>query len=556
MNFNVLSNRYKSERNVMYAKSGAVATSNPQAAQAGLDILRKGGNAVDAAVATAAALAVTEPTSNGIGGDAYSLVWIESEKKLYGLNSSGFAPELMTKEAYGDLKKMPRHGFGAITVPGIPAAWAELNKKFGKLSLYECLKPAINYAKEGYIVYPNVAKLWEESFEDYSNDLKELEKLPKDRVKKDVEAELVDKELLKEWFDTFTIDGKAPQAGDIFRCEAQAKTLEEIANTGAESFYRGRIAELIDEHSRKFGGMIRKSDLEKYYPQWVEPISTNYKGYDICEIPPNGHGITVLIALNILKELELDEEKETVDNIHKMIECMKLAFADSKKYVTDPKKMTVSVDAMLNQEYAKRRSELIGEKAVFPEAGEPFCGGTVYMCTADKDGNMVSHIQSNYMNFGSGVVIPGTGIALHNRGNNFSLEENHDNIVEPFKKPYHTIIPGFIKQNGEAVGAFGVMGAFMQPQGQFQAVTNLIDFAMNPQEALDAPRWQWIDGMKIEVEVDMKAGIAEGLKEKGHDVKVISDKINMGRGQIILKNEKGGYICGTEKRCDGHVAVY
>lgn len=556
MNFNVLSNRYKSERNVMYAKSGAVATSNPQAAQAGLDILRKGGNAVDAAVATAAALAVTEPTSNGIGGDAYSLVWIESEKKLYGLNSSGFAPELMTKEAYGDLKKMPRHGFGAITVPGIPAAWAELNKKFGKLSLYECLKPAIDYAKEGYIVYPNVAKLWEESFEDYSNDLKELEKLPKDRVKKDVEAELVDKELLKEWFDTFTIDGKAPQAGDIFKCEAQAKTLEEIANTGAESFYRGRIAELIDEHSRKFGGMIRKSDLEKYYPQWVEPISTNYKGYDICEIPPNGHGITVLIALNILKELELDEEKETVDNIHKMIECMKLAFADSKKYVTDPKKMTVSVDAMLNQEYAKRRSELIGEKAVFPEAGELFCGGTVYMCTADKDGNMVSHIQSNYMNFGSGVVIPGTGIALHNRGNNFSLEENHDNIVEPFKKPYHTIIPGFIKQNGEAVGAFGVMGAFMQPQGQFQAVTNLIDFAMNPQEALDAPRWQWIDGMKIEVENDMKTGIAEGLKEKGHDVKVVSDKINMGRGQIILKNEKGGYICGTEKRCDGHVAVY
>ena len=481
MNFNVLSNRYKSERNVMYAKSGAVATSNPQAAQAGLDILRKGGNAVDAAVATAAALAVTEPTSNGIGGDAYSLVWIESEKKLYGLNSSGFAPELMTKEAYKGLEKMPRHGFGAVTVPGIPAAWAELNRKFGKLSLYECLKPAIDYSREGYIVYPNVAKLWEESFEDYSNDLKELEKLPKDRVKKDVEAELVDKELLKEWFDTFTIDGKAPQAGDVFKCEAQAKTLEEIANTGAESFYRGRIAELIDEHSRKFGGMIRKSDLEKYHPQWVEPISTNYKGYDICEIPPNGHGITVLIALNILKELELDEEKETVDNIHKMIECMKLAFADSKKYVTDPKKMTVSVDAMLNQEYAKKRSELIGEKAVFPEAGEPFCGGTVYMCTADKDGNMVSHIQSNYMNFGSGVVIPGTGIALHNRGNNFSLDENHDNIVEPFKKPYHTIIPGFIKQNGEAVGAFGVMGAVMQPQGQFQVVTNLMDFAMNPQ---------------------------------------------------------------------------
>lgn len=554
MEFNVLSNRYKSDRNVMYAKNGAVATSNPQAAQAGLDILRKGGNAVDAAVATAATLAVTEPTSNGIGGDAYSLVWIESEKKLYGLNASGFAPELMSKESYKGLKEMPRHGFGAVTVPGIPAAWAELNNKFGKLSLYECLKPAIDYAREGYIVFPNVAKLWKESFEDYSNDLKNLNDIKID--KKEIEAELVDKELLKEWFKTFTIDNRPPKAGEIFRCEEQAKTLEEIANTNAESFYRGRIADLIDSHSKKFGGMIRKSDLEKYYPQWVEPISTNYKDYDICEIPPNGHGITVLMALNILKELELDKDKETVSNIHKMIECMKLAFADSKKYVTDREKMSISVDAMLNQSYAKERSNLIEEKAILPKSGEPFCGGTVYMCTADKDGNMVSHIQSNYMNFGSGVVIPNTGIALHNRGNNFSLDENHDNIVEPFKKPYHTIIPGFIKKDGEAVGSFGVMGAFMQPQGQFQVVTNLIDFNMNPQEALDAPRWQWINDMNIEIEDDMQEDIAKGLKERGHSVKVISDKINMGRGQIILKNDNGGYICGTEKRCDGSVAIY
>lgn len=556
MEFNVLSNRYKSERNVMYAKNGAVATSNPQAAQAGLEILKKGGNAVDAAVATAATLAVTEPTSNGIGGDAYSLVWIESEKKLYGLNASGFAPELMTKEAYKGLEKMPRHGFGAVTVPGIPSAWAELNKKFGKLSLYECLKPAIDYAREGYIVYPNVAKLWKESFEDYTNDLKEIDNIKTPIEKKEIEINLTDKDILKDWFDTFTINKKAPNAGDIFKCEEQAKTLEEIAITNAESFYRGRIADLIDKHSKKFGGMIRKSDLERYRPQWVEPISTNYKGYDIYEIPPNGHGITVLMALNILKELNLDEEKETVDNIHKMIECMKLAFADSKKYVTDREKMSVSVDEMLNQSYAKKRSELIKDKAILPKAGEPFCGGTVYLCTSDKDGNMVSHIQSNYMNFGSGVVIPNTGIALHNRGNNFSLDENHDNVVEPFKKPYHTIIPGFIKKDDAAIGCFGVMGAFMQPQGQFQVLTNLIDFNMNPQEALDAPRWQWIDGMSIEIEDDMKENIANGLKEKGHDVKVVSDKINMGRGQIILKNKNGGYICGTEKRCDGSVAIY
>lgn len=384
MKFNAYQHKYSSIRNVVYAKNGAVATSTPLASQAGLEILKKGGNAVDAAVATAATLAVVEPTSNGIGGDAYALVWIEEEKRLYGLNSSGFAPENMELKNYNNMKEMPKYGFGAVTVPGIPAAWSELNKKYGKLSLMECLSPAINYAREGYVVSPNVAKVWKKSYELY-------------------EKELIGEEF-KPWFDTFSKDGKAPEAGDIFICEEQASTLEEIANTQAESFYRGRLADKIDEYSKKFNGAIRKSDLECFYPTWVEPISTEYKGYKIFEIPPNGHGITVLMALNILKELELEGNIENVEDIHKIIESLKLAFADSKTYVTDIEHMKVKIQELLSQEYAKKRSLLIDNKeALYPTAGEPYCGGTVYLCTADKDGNMVSYIQSNYINFGSGL---------------------------------------------------------------------------------------------------------------------------------------------------------
>lgn len=356
MKFNAYQHKYSSIRNVVYAKNGAVATSTPLASQAGLEILKKGGNAVDAAVATAATLAVVEPTSNGIGGDAYALVWIEEEKRLYGLNSSGFAPENMELKNYNNMKEMPKYGFGAVTVPGIPAAWSELNKKYGKLSLMECLSPAINYAREGYVVSPNVAKVWKKSYELY-------------------EKELIGEEF-KPWFDTFSKDGKAPEAGDIFICEEQASTLEEIANTQAESFYRGRLADKIDEYSKKFNGAIRKSDLECFYPTWVEPISTEYKGYKIFEIPPNGHGITVLMALNILKELELEGNIENVEDIHKIIESLKLAFADSKTYVTDIEHMKVKIQELLSQEYAKKRSLLIDNKeALYPTAGEPYCGG-------------------------------------------------------------------------------------------------------------------------------------------------------------------------------------
>ncbi|MCR1821166.1 gamma-glutamyltransferase [Terrisporobacter muris] len=537
MNFTSSKNKYNSIRNVVYGKNGAVATSTPIAAGAGLDILKKGGNSVDAAIATAACLTVVEPTGCGIGGDAYALVWIEKEKKLYGLNSSGFAPERMKLKEYEGMTAMPKYGFGAVTVPGIPAAWAELNRKYGKLSLLECLKPAINYARDGYAVGKTVSKLWQTAYDEY-------------------EENLVGEEY-KYWFDTFGKKGRAPRAGEIFKCEEMAATLEEIGRTNSESFYRGSLADKIDEFSRRYNGFIRKSDLEKFYPQWVEPISTEYKGYNVFEIPPNGHGITVLMALNILKGFDLDNNRENLDNYHKIIESLKLAFADSKSYVTDIKEMKVKVEALLNEEYAKERRKLISSKAIEPVCGDPYSPGTVYLCSGDKEGNMVSYIQSNYTEFGSGLVVPGTGIALHNRGNNFSLDKNHVNVVKPFKKPYHTIIPGFLCKNNEAVGAFGVMGAFMQPQGQLQVLTNLIDFNMNPQEALDAPRWQWIKGKEIQVESDINEEIVEGLRQKGHEITVMDDFTNMGKGQIILKNaESGSYVCATEKRCDGYVAAW
>lgn len=537
MNFTSLKNRYNSIRNVVYGKNGVVATSTPIAAQSGLDILKKGGNAVDAAIATAACLTVVEPTGCGIGGDAYALVWIEKEKKLYGLNSSGFAPEKMKLEEYGEMTSMPKYGFGAVTVPGIPGAWAELSRKYGKLSLLECLDSAIDYARNGYPVAQTVSQLWQKVYDEYSENLHSEE--------------------YKYWFETFGKKGRAPKAGEIFKCEDMAVTLEEIGKTNSESFYRGNLAEKIDEFSRRYNGFIRKSDLARFYPEWVEPISTDYKGYSVFEIPPNGHGITVLMALNILKDLHLEDKREDVENYHKIIESLKLAFADSKSYVTDISEMNVRVKDLLNEEYAAKRRELIGDCAIEPICGEPYSPGTVYLCCGDKDGNMVSYIQSNYTEFGSGLVVPGTGIALHNRGNNFSLDKNHVNVVKPFKKPYHTIIPGFLCKNNEAVGAFGVMGAFMQPQGQLQVLTNLIDFNLNPQEALDAPRWQWIKGREIEVESDMKEEIVVGLRGKGHEVKVMEDFTNMGKGQIILKDPGvGSYVCATEKRCDGYVATW
>lgn len=303
------------------------------------------------------------------------------------------------------------------------------------------------------------------------------------------------------WRQVFLKEDGAPyRSGDIFRWEEYAQTLEELAATNCESYYRGALMEKIVAFSRETGGHFSEEDFRNYHPEWVEPISTDYKGYRVWEIPPNGHGITVLMALNILKGLSMPEQRDCPETYHKILESIKLAFADTKTYVADPKYMKTRVEDLLSEEYAAKRRALITDKAILPEAGDPSCGGTVYLCTADPQGNMVSFIQSNYTTFGSGVAIPGTGISLQNRGGNFSLDEQSDNCLAGGKRSYHTIIPGFLTKDGKAVGPFGVMGAFMQPQGHVQVIVNTIDYHMNPQECLDAPRMQWIGGKHIQLE--------------------------------------------------------
>ena len=535
MEFDALKNSYPSRRSVVYGRRGMVCTSQPLAAQAGLDIIKKGGNAIDAAIATAACMTVLEPTSNGIGSDAFALVWTQG--KLHGLNASGKAPMEISAQKIRDLgfDDIPKRGWIPVMVPGAPSAWAELSQKFGRLPLTETLAPAIGYAEQGYPISPVTAYAWGKAFKQFSEIFKGY--------------------CFKGWFETFAPNGRAPKAGEIWKSPDHAKTLREIAETGAKSFYQGALADKMDDFSRRTGGYLRKSDLESYWCEWVAPISTNYRGYDVWEIPPNGNGVVALMALNILKGFEFSY-RDCADTIHKQLEAMKLAFVDGKRYVADPRYMKVTVEELLSEEYAAKRRALIGHDAIMPEPGTPKSGGTIYLCTADGEGNMVSYIQSNYQGFGSGVVIPGTGIALQNRGANFCMDESMENCIGPGKKAFHTIIPSFLTKDGQAVGPFGVMGGFMQPQGHVQVVTNTIDFLMNPQEALDAPRWQWVGEKKIHVERGFPYGVTEELVRRGHEISVLAESGTFGRGQIIWRDEHG-VLCGaSEPRADGMVAAW
>ena len=535
MNFNTHYQPYPSNRYTQVASKGMVATSQPLAANVGLDILKKGGNAVDAAIATAACLTVVEPTSNGIGSDAFALVWIKEDKHLYGINGSGFAPKEITADKIKGrgFKEMPKYGWLPVMVPGAPATWAALSERFGNLSLEDTLAPAVDYALNGYPVSPVLGYFWKKAFDKYKK-LKGIE--------------------FEEWFKTFAPKSKAPKIGEIVKLKNHSETLKEIGKTNAESFYRGKIADKIDKSSKINGGYLRKEDLENYKVQLVDPISLNYNGYDICEIPPNGQGIVALMGLNILKGFDF-KEKDSLDTYHKQFEAMKLAFADGKKYITDPKYMKVKSEDLLNEEYGKERRNLITNTAEDPDPGIPPSSGTVYLSTADKEGNMVSFIQSNYMGFGSGIVVEDTGIALQNRGADFSLNKEDHNYLEPGKKSYHTIIPGFIMKDGDAVGPFGVMGGYMQPQGHIQVAMNLIDFNLNPQMALDAPRWQWIEGKKFMVEPNFPKYLLKGLEEKGHQLTTSNNCDTFGRGQIIIRKGEA-YFGGTESRTDGTIAMY
>jgi gamma-glutamyltranspeptidase/glutathione hydrolase len=527
---------YPSRRFVVHGRNGIVATSQYLAAQAGLGALKNGGNAIDAAVAAAACLTVVEPCSNGIGGDAFALVWTKG--KLYGLNSSGAAPLSLSAEKLVSLghKTMPQFGWEAVTVPGIPGAWAELSRRFGRLKLIDAMQNAILYAREGFAVSPVVAAGWNTAAEAYRSRL--------------------EAPLARHWYETFTRQGKAPKSGEIFRLPHHADTLEEIARTEAESFYRGELAARIASFARNTGGYITEADLAAFAPQWVEPLSVTYRGHEVWELPPNGHGLVALMALNILEGFDKFTPGDA-EGLHRQIEAVKLAFTDGLEYIADPAFMRIGTDELLSPEYAAKRRALIRKNAITPAPGTFGDHGTVYLAAADGEGNMVSYIQSNYMGFGSGLVVPGTGIALHNRGANFSLDDNSPNCLSPGKKPYHTIIPGFLTREGKPVGPFGVMGGFMQPQGHVQVIVNMLDYELNPQAALDAPRWRWDEGLEILVEESFDGALMRQLLDRGHNVNRDATAPGaFGRGQIILRDKEGVLTAGTEPRADSAAAVW
>ena len=538
--FDPLTHKYSSMRYPLYARGGMVNCSSPQAASAGLEVLLKGGNAMDAAVAAAAALTVVEPTSNGLGSDAFALIWAEKEKRLYGLNSSGRSPmlasvERVRKDHSVQGNKMPHRGWAPVTVPGAVKAWTAIIERFGRLSLSDDLAPAVKYAADGYPCALNLSHDWNRAFHRFREELKEP--------------------CFDPWFSTFAPGGRVYEPGETVRLPDHAAALEEIGRTNGDTFYKGRIAHKIDSESVKYGGYLRYEDLAAHEAVWVEPISVNYRGYDVCEIPPNGQGIVALMALNIMKEFSF-EEKDSGETCHRQIEAVKMGFADAFRTVTDPAYMTADHHEFLRPEYGASRAAEMTDRAQIWTDRLPPQSGTVYLCCADHEGNMVSFIQSNYMGFGSGIVVDGTGIALQNRGADFSLDPADINCLQPGKRSYHTIIPGFLMKDGRPVGPFGVMGGYMQPQGHVQVISNLIDFGLNPQQALDAPRWQWMRDGRVTVEESFDRSIVQSLAERGHDVRVDPDTASFGRGQIIIRLDNGALAGGTESRTDSNIACF
>ena len=527
---------HPSRRIPIYARNGMVAASSALASAAGLAMLRQGGNAVDAIVATAAALTVLEPTSNGLGSDAFALVW--QNNALHGLNASGPAPQAISIEkvlARHGGPAMPRYGWTPVTVPGAVGAWAALSARFGKLPFATLLEPAIAYASEGYPVPPMLAFLWGEAFQT----LREHCTGPE----------------FAAWYSTFAPQGRAPLAGEIVRLPHHARSLQAIAQSRAEDFYRGDLAARIAAESAAFDGYLSAADLAAFQPQWVDPISVSYRGCELWEIPPNGQGITALMALNILKEFPL-ESLDAVEARHLQWEAMKLAFADARHYVTDNRHMAVDYHNFLEPAFGAARARQITSQAALPAPVQLPKGGTVYLCAADAQGNMVSYIQSNYMGFGSGIVVRDTGIALQNRGADFSLDPQHANCLQPGKKTYHTIIPAFITKGGRPIGPMGVMGAYMQPQGHVQVMCNLVDFKLNPQQALDAPRWQWVGDRRVLVEPSFPVETARQLAGKGHEVEVALQSTSFGRGQLILRLDNNVLVGAAEPRTDSNIACY
>jgi gamma-glutamyltranspeptidase/glutathione hydrolase len=504
----------------------AVATSQPLATSAGVQMLQSGGNAIDAALAAAIALTVVEPTSNGIGGDLFAIVW--DGLTLHGLNASGRSPAACTRERFDQFDTMPLRGWFSVTVPGAVSGWVELSRRFGKLSFRKLFEPAIAYARGGFPVSPITAVAWQRSF---------------DRLKE-----------FPDWRATFAPGGAAPAAGERFASEAHARTLQEIALTSGESFYRGDLARQLADYAAGSGGPLTRDDLAEHRCDAVGTLSLNYHGHRLHEIPPNGQGIAALIALGLLQHFDLPRlDTDSPDCLHLQIEAMKLAFADAHRYVSDPPAMDVDPLDLLDPEYLAGRAKLIDpDRAADPRHGAPKPGGTVYLTAADADGRMISLIQSNYFGFGSGLVVPGTGIALQNRGHGFTLQRGHPNEVGPRKRPFHTIIPGFVTRDGRPWMSFGVMGGEMQPQGHVQMMVRCVDFGQNPQAASDAPRWKVLDRRRVLLERGWSDRVIDDLKRRGHDVQV-ADPCEFGGAQLIQKLP-GCYLAASDHRKDGHAA--
>jgi gamma-glutamyltranspeptidase/glutathione hydrolase len=532
---------YATQRLPVFGRN-VVSTSHPLAAQAGMRMLLKGGNAVDAAIAAAAALTITEPVSNGLGSDAFCILW--DGQQLHGLNASGRAPQAWTPDyfraKYGpDGRHPPVRGWDSVTVPGAVAGWVALSERFGKLPFADLMEPAIEMAERGYAVPVVVQQKWAAA-------------VP----------------LLAEqpgYAEAFMPRGRAPEVGELFRLPGAAKSLQLIAESKGAAYYGGEIAEAAARHARAHGGAITVADFAAYRPEWVAPIGKTYGSHTLHEIPPNGQGIAALIALGILSHFDLSSLKvDSAESQHLQIEAMKLAFADVYRYVAEPMSMEVTAEQMLDDAYLASRAKLIDMKRAqdFP-AGNPNDphrrGGTIYLTTADERGMMVSFIQSNYMGFGSGVVVPGYGLSMQNRGHGFSLDAKSPNLVVPGKRPFHTIIPAFLTKDGKPVMSYGVMGANMQPQGHMQTLVRMLDYHQHPQAACDAPRWRYNAGLEINVESAMNPATVQGLAERGHVMEVIQDSYqDFGAGQFIWRlgdPAVEGYVAASDPRRDGQAVV-
>ncbi|HSF25091.1 MAG TPA: gamma-glutamyltransferase [Blastocatellia bacterium] len=526
----------KPGRSIVRAEHGMVASSQPLASQTGLEVLKRGGNAVDAAIAMAAVLNVTEPMMTGIGGDAFMLVYLSKTKELKGLNASGRAPQALTLDHFKKkgMTSVPATGMEPITVPGAFDGWVTLLDKYGTMKLGDLLAPAIEYAENGFPVMEKTARDW-------GYEVDKLKRTPAAAS-------------------NYLVDGRAPRAGEMFSQKNLARTFRALARGGRDAFYKGEIARAIVDYCGKNGGFLSMQDLAEHRSDWVEPLATNYRGYTVYECPPNGQGLTALLTLNILEGLDIAAMNRRPDlYYHTLIEATKLAFADRNKYIADPAFAKVPVTQLLSKEYAASRRALINPEKVIesPEPGElTNSSDTTYLTVVDKDRNAVSFINSVYESFGSGIVAGDTGIVLHDRGSGFSLDPTHANRLEPGKRPFHTIIPAMVFKDGKLFLSFGVMGGGIQPQGHVQVLTNFIDLGMSLQQAIEAPRFRYVSGKQVLMEDEMTAGVITRLIERGHQ-RLNAAGLSMGGGQAIMIDPSNGTLMGaSDPRKDGMALGY